>query len=147
MREYLLDTTPLTALLNNRPPAVALLTPYLARDELATSILAYAEVLEHLKGAPDFARRRAQLRRLLQGVRPYVVTYPVVDRYADIRRQLRPPHGPGLIGDMDTLIAATALAYDLTLITTDGDFARVPDLKLLLLDRTSFAPRPPGGTR
>lgn len=138
MREYLLDTTPLAALLNNRPPAVSLLSPYLARDELATSILAYAEVLEHLKGAADFPRRRTELRRLLRGVRPYLLTYAIVDRYADIRRHLRPLHGPGLIGDIDTLIAATALAYDLILVTTDGDFARVLGLRLMHLDRQSF---------
>ena len=142
MRDHLLDTTPLTALLNNRPGAVALLSPYLARDGLATSILAYAEVLEYLKGAPDFLRRRTELRRLLRGVRPYLVTYPVVERYAEVRRLLRPPHGPGLIGDIDTLIAATALTYDLTLVTTDGDFTRVPGLNLLLLDRSTFSPRP-----
>ena len=62
MRAFLLDTTPLTALLNNRAPAVAFLGPYLARDELATSIVAYAEVIEYLKGAPDVVRRRTQLR-------------------------------------------------------------------------------------
>jgi predicted nucleic acid-binding protein len=43
---------------------------------------------------------------------------------------MRPLFGPGLIGDIDTLIAATALHYGLTLITTDSDFTRVPDLKL-----------------
>ena len=140
MRRQLLDTTPLTALLGNRPAIVSLLTPAVSRDELATSILAYGEVLEHLKGAADFPRRRAQLRRLLRGVRPYLITYPIVDRYADIRRQLRPPHGPGLIGDIDTLIAATALTYDLELITTDSDFTRVPGLRVMLLDRTTFQP-------
>jgi predicted nucleic acid-binding protein len=44
-------------------------------------------------------------------------------------------YGPGLIGDIDTLIAATALAYDLTLVTTDSDFTRVPQLHLMLLPR------------
>ncbi|MGZ3673528.1 MAG: type II toxin-antitoxin system VapC family toxin [Ktedonobacterales bacterium] len=45
-------------------------------------------------------------------------------------RLLRTPTGQpaGLIGDMDTMIAATALAHDLTLITMDSDFTRVPDL-------------------
>jgi len=140
MRQRLLDTTPLTALLNNRPAIVSLLCPALACDELATSILAYAEVLEWLKGGSDFTRRRGQLRRLLRGVHPYLVTYSIVNRYADIRRQLRPPYGLGLIGDIDTLIAATALTYDLELVTTDGDFLRVPDLRVLLLDRRTFAP-------
>jgi predicted nucleic acid-binding protein len=43
---------------------------------------------------------------------------------------MRPPYGSGLIGDIDTLIAATALHYGLTLVTTDSDFTRVPDLRL-----------------
>ncbi len=43
---------------------------------------------------------------------------------------MRPPHAPGLIGDIDTVIAATALHYELTLVTTDGDFTRVPGLSL-----------------
>lgn len=34
----------------------------------------------------------------------------------------------GLIGDIDTLIAATALEHGLILVTTDSDFGRVPGL-------------------
>ena len=142
MRQRLVDTTPLAALLSNRPALVSLLAPSLARDELATSIVVYGEVLERIKGAPDEARRRASLRQLLRGVRPYLITYPIVDRYADLRRQLRAPHGPGLIGDIDTLIAATALTHNLELVTTDSDFLRVPGLRILLLDRTTFQPVP-----
>lgn len=59
----------------------------------------------------------------------------ILERYAELRRQLRPPHGPGLIGDIDTLTAATALEHGLTLVTTDTDYQRVPDLKLTLLPR------------
>ena len=140
MRQQLVDTTPLAALLTNRPPLVSLLSPALSRDALATSIVVYGEVLERIKGAPDYARRRAGLRQLLRGVRPYLITYPIVERYADIRRQLRPPHGLGLIGDIDTLIAATALTYNLELITTDSDFARVPGLAVRLLERSTFEP-------
>jgi len=58
-----------------------------------------------------------------------------MDRYADIRRQLRVPHGPGLVGDIDTLIAATALERGLTPVTTDSDFARVPGLQVMMLPR------------
>ena len=51
--------------------------------------------------------------------------------YADIRRALRPPQGPGLIGDIDTLIAATALERNLALVTTNGHFAGVPNLQVM----------------
>jgi len=71
----------------------------------------------------------------LREVSPYVPTFAILERYAELRRQLRPPHGPGLIGDIDTLIAATALEHGLTLVTTDTDYQRVPDLKLTLLPR------------
>ncbi len=65
-----------------------------------------------------------------------------MQRYADLRRQLRLPRGQGLIGDIDTLIAATALESDLTLVTTDGDFGRVPGPKQLRLDHLTLKPLP-----
>ena len=131
MRRYLLDTAPLAALLHGRDAAVDLITPWFPRHEVATSILAYAEVIEYIKGRPDYSRHRAALRTLLREVTPYFLTYPILERYADIRRQLRRPYGPGLIGDIDTLIAATAFERGLTIVTTDADFERVPGLNLM----------------
>ena len=58
-----------------------------------------------------------------------------MDRYADTRRQLRPPHGAGLI-------VAMALTDNPELIGTDRHFTRVPSLAVLLVDRTTFLPVP-----
>lgn len=138
MTRYLVDTTPLAALLNNHPAAAALLSAWLTARELATSILVYGEVVESLRRHTDFTRSHAALRALVRALHPYVPTYRIVERYADLRRQLRPPYGPGLIGDIDTLIAATALEHDLILVTTDADFARVPGLRFIRLDRHAF---------
>ncbi len=135
MRRYLLDTTPLTAYLKGVASARELIEPWLIHQEAATSILVYGEVTEYNKSFPDVTRRQQQLRLLLREVSPYVPTFAILERYAELRRQLRPPHGPGLIGDIDTLIAATALEHGLTLVTTDTDYQRVPDLKLTLLPR------------
>jgi len=136
MRRYLLDSAILAAVLNNRPAVVALVKPWIAAHEAATSILVYGEVIEYLKPRSDFARRHAALRALVRGAYPHFLTYRIVERYADIRLQLRPPHGPGLIGDVDTLIAATALERNLAVVTTDSDFRRVPGLKVMLIPRT-----------
>ncbi len=141
MRRYLIDTAPLAAYLLGRAGAVATLDPWLDRREAATSLLVYGEVVEYLKGLPDFPTRHQHLRQQLQEIRPYVLTYAILERYAEIRRVLRPPQGPGLIGDIDTLIAATALEHDLTVVTTDTDFQRVPGLPVLLLARPSFTAR------
>lgn len=135
MRLHLLDSGPLAGLLLGRPALVGRLAPLVDRNEVATSMLVYGEVLEYLKGRSDFLARQRALRTLLREVHPYAVTYPILERYADLRRGLRPPHGPGLIGDIDTLIAATALEHDLTLITTDSDYRRVPGLGLTVLPR------------
>lgn len=133
MRRYLLDTTPVAAFLNERLAAVDLVRPWIEQEEAATSILVYGEVVEYIKSFSDFDRRHAQLRRLLREILPYFLTYPILERYADIRRQLRPPYGPGLIGDIDTLIAATAIQQGLTLVTVDSDFERVPGLDLVVV--------------
>jgi predicted nucleic acid-binding protein len=123
----------LTAGLFNRPAAVALLRPWIAQREAATSIVVYGEVVEYLNGLPDFPSRHAELRELLREISPYFLTYPIMARYAQLRRQLRPPNGPGLIGDIDTLIAATALERNLTLVTADSDFQRVPRLQVMMV--------------
>ena len=103
--------------------------------EVVTSSLVYAEVIEYIRGKPAFLAHRTALRTLLREIFPYSLTYAALERYAEIRRQLRPPYGSGLIGDIDTFIAATALERDLTLVTTDGDFQKVPNLKLMLIPR------------
>ena len=131
MRRYLLDSAPVAAYLHGRNAAVDLITPWIVNREAATSILVYAEVVEYLKGLSDFSRRHDNLRRLLTEIYPYFLTYSILERYADIRRLLRPPYGTGLIGDIDTLIAATALEQNLTIVTVDSDFERVPGLKVL----------------
>lgn len=133
MPRYLLDTSVVAALLNNRPGAVALIAPWIRRQEVATSILVYGEIVEYIKVLSNHSQRLTALQALLRSVPPYLLTYPVMERYAEIRPQLR-PHGQ-LIGDIDTLIAATALERNLTIVTIDADFQRVPGLAVQLLTR------------
>jgi predicted nucleic acid-binding protein len=140
VRRYLLDTTPLAAYLLGRPAAISLIDPWLDNHEAATSILVYGEIIEYLMDRSRLPERQAELHRLLREVTPLFLSYSVLDRYAQIRRNLRPPHGPGLIGDIDALIAATALEQNLTVVTTDGDYARVAGLQALLLHRHTLSP-------
>ncbi len=126
MRRYLLDTSVVSAYLLGRPGAVSLVSPWVRNREAATSIVVYGEVIEYLRGRSDFERRHAELRDLSAEIAPHFLRYPIVTRYSDIRRQLRPPHGPGLIGDIDTLMAATAIERNLTVATIEPDFERVP---------------------
>ncbi|SRR6266487_3742477 len=132
MKRYLLDTSLLAAYLHNRAKAIQLMTPWIKNDEVVTSILVYGEVIEYLKGLPNYLDKYTKLHKVLGEIQPRPLTYTILERYADIRRTLRPQHKD--IGDIDTLIAATALEENLTLVTIDRDFNRVPDLKLELVN-------------
>jgi predicted nucleic acid-binding protein len=134
MKRYLLDTASLATYLQKKEPAVSLIRPLIEKHEVATSTVVYAEVNEYIKSHPKFQQRHFELRQLIREIYPYFLTYPILDRYAHIRRSVRPPYGKGLIGDMDTLIAATALERKLTNITTDHDFERVPNLHFRLVN-------------
>src|SRR6266480_3541743 len=134
MKRYLLDTSLIAAFLHGRPTALTLIEPFVRNGQATTSILVYGEVIEYLKGLPTFTTYKMRLQRLfeLNQITSYPLTYPILERYADIRRTLRPLNK--LIGDIDTLIAATALEHDLTLLTIDTDFDRVPHLKWKLVN-------------
>src|SRR6188474_2682384 len=119
MRRYLLDTPMVSAYLLSRPAALSLITPWIQNREAATSILVYGEVNEYIRGRPDYPQLHAQLIELMKEITPFFLTYPIMRRFGEIRRTLRPNNA--LIGDVDTLIAATAFERNLTVVTSDGD--------------------------
>jgi predicted nucleic acid-binding protein len=131
----LLDTSVVAGYLLARTRAMQLVRPLLEREEAATNILVYGEVAEYVKKFASFRTYKASLEGLLEQISPYPLTYAILERYADIRRTLRPLHQD--IGDIDTLIAATALEENLTLMTIDNDFTRVSNLKWELVNLRS----------
>ena len=133
MSLYLLDTGVLVAYLKGRPGALRLIRPWILAREVATSQLVYGEAVEYLMSVPTYRQHRDELRALLREVTPLLLTYATLERYAELRRRMR--HSVGLIGDVDTLIAATALEYNRTVVTLDGDFQRVPELSVMRLLR------------
>jgi len=137
MSGYLLDDSILVAYLKGRNGATHLIQPWTVAGEAATCQLVCGEAVEYIMGDPDFARRRTELRVLLRAITPYRLTYPMLERYAELRRTLRPRGA--MIGDIDTLISATALVHDLTVVTLDSDYTRVPGLSVMLLTRNHFA--------
>jgi tRNA(fMet)-specific endonuclease VapC len=133
VRRYLFDTAVMLAYLKGRAGALSRLRPWVLTGEASTSLIVYGEVIEYLKSFPDYSRHRTALRTLMRQIYPHELTYAILERYADLRRALRPPHGGGLIGDADTLIAATALEHGLIVVTTDSDYTRVPGLSVVSL--------------
>ncbi len=101
----------------------------LSDDGLAVSIIAVAEIYEGAFGTPDPQATLDGFRAFLSDFAILPVTEPIVEQFARLRATLR--RQGQRIPDMDLLIAATAIAEDLVLITRNvRHFARLPDLQL-----------------
>lgn len=71
--------------------------------------------------------------RFLAGIEVVAVTVPVVETWASIRGLLR--RRGFTVGDNDLINAATALHFDMTLVTrSTRDYENVPGLDLLVPD-------------
>ncbi len=125
---YLVDTDYVADWLKGRPAAVQLLTT-LRQDGLAISDITYGEIYEGIYYGRDPKAAEQGFRQFLRRVTVLPTNRTIMRRFARLRGDLR-AQGQ-LIGDMDLLIAATALAANLILVTRNRrHFKRIPGLSL-----------------
>ncbi len=129
MSLYLVDTDWIVDTLHGQPPATQTLVD-LAPQGLAVSLISYGELYEGAYYARDPQVALTGLRTFLQGKDLLPLTAAIMERFGITRGQLS-RQVRQQIGDMDLLIAATALTHNLTLLTRNlRDFQLVPGLKL-----------------
>jgi tRNA(fMet)-specific endonuclease VapC len=96
-----------------------------------TIMLSAVTLYELMVGAGTSAspkRRRSDLDRIRQIIRVIPFSTVEAEHAARIRASLQSLGR--MIGPLDTLIAATALAHDLILVSHDwAEFSRIPDLR------------------
>lgn len=129
MSRYLLDTDWIVDVLNGQAAAVDTLLQ-LAPQGLALSLISYGELYEGAYFSRDPQAALAALEAFLAGKELLPLTPAIMERFALVRgrlsRKLRQQ-----IGDMDLLIAATALQHGLILLTRNlKDFQNIPDLDI-----------------
>jgi tRNA(fMet)-specific endonuclease VapC len=101
----------------------------LAPQGIAVSAVTVAEIYEGVFKSSNPAEHLRLYRGLLQPFRRLPVIDAIAERFAEIRAFLR--RRGQTISDFDTLLAATALEHDLTVLTYNlDDFKRIPDLRL-----------------
>jgi tRNA(fMet)-specific endonuclease VapC len=128
---YLLDSDFVTDWLNRQAAAVALF-PRLLQDGVAMSIISHSEILEGILGGRDPKAAERVFRTFLQGVRILPVSRAVSRRHAKLRLDLRRNKRQINERALDLLIAATALTYGLTLVTSNTrDYQDISALVLL----------------
>ena len=125
---YLLDTNILSDLVRHPQGAVVDRIAKVGEDSVCTSIVAAAELrYGAVKSGSDKLADRVDL--LLSALEVLPLEAPADRQYAELRHHLTHQGTP--IGPNDLLIAAHALATDLTVVTANvGEFSRVPGLKV-----------------
>ena len=125
---YLLDTNVISELMRSPQGQVAGRIAEVGEDSICTSIVVAAELRY---GAAKSGSKQVSERvgLLLSALEILPLEPPADERYADVRHHLATRGTP--IAPNDLLIAAHALATDLTLVTANmREFARVPSLRV-----------------
>lgn len=126
--QYLLDTNIISDLVKHPQGLVFQRIATVGENSICTSIIVVCE-LRFGAAKSGSTRLVQQLERILE-VLPILSLEPPVDQhYAAIRKHLEQTGTP--ISPNDLLIAAHALALNLTLVTANvREFGRVPDLSV-----------------
>lgn len=125
---YLLDTNIISDLVRRPGGTVATRIADVGEDSICTSIVVGAE-LRYGAAKSRSKQLSERVGLLLSALEILPLEPPADQRYAEIRHYLARRGTP--IGPNDLLIAAHALAADLTLITANTrEFERVPSLRV-----------------
>ena len=125
---YLLDANVLSDLVRNPQGMVAAQITAAGEDTVCTSIIVAAE-LRYGAIKSSSAKLAQRIDMILSALEILPLETPADRQYASLRHHLTRQGTP--IGPNDLLIAAHALAHDLTVITANvGNFSRVPGLKV-----------------
>ena len=126
--EYLLDTSWIIEVLAGREETARqhrLLNP----ANVAVSYVTMGEIYEV---AFNYANPLAHLSSFRQFLAPFTMlnlNEPIMEKFAEVRAHLR--RRGQMISDFDILLGATALHYNLTVLTYNKKhFQRLPDIKI-----------------
>ena len=125
---YLLDANVLSTLVRDPQGPIAQRIAAVGEDTVCTSVVVAAELRygAHKSGSVRLAER---IDLILSTLEILPLDVPADRHYGDIRQRLARLGTP--IGPNDLLIAAQALALDLTVVTAnEREFARVPGLRI-----------------
>ena len=123
---FLLDTNTVSQIIRGVPPRVSERLAATPIEQLFLSAITEGELMFGLARRPEAVRLAEAVAAFLRRVEVLPWDSAAAARYGPLRADLEAAGRPR--GNLDTLIAAHALAAGATLVSSDLAFARVPDL-------------------
>jgi predicted nucleic acid-binding protein len=124
---YLLDTNHISPLVTPGHPLIKRIRAKVDRGErFAIAVPTLTELLFGISIAPKSKQNLLLWSELKGQFDYYDIRLKDAEKAATLQLELR--RQGWQLGTVDALIAAIALRYDLTLLTTDGDFQAIPGL-------------------
>ena len=134
---YLLDTNHCSRIILGEPDLIQQLQVH-SEAGVATSVIVRGELLYMAAKSEQTAANRQIVKAFLDTIDLYPINLPISDIYGDLKGKLVNAFGPKEkaqrrkfniqtlgFGDNDLWIAATAIHYNLTVVSTDDDFQRI----------------------
>ncbi|BAY17910.1 hypothetical protein NIES21_37520 [Anabaenopsis circularis NIES-21] len=114
---------------------------------IATSVVVCGELLYMAAKSDQSVANLQQVRGFLDTIDIYPINLSISEGYGNLKGKLVNAFGPKEkaqrrnfnlqslgFGDNDLWIAATAIYYNLTLVSTDNDFRRIQQVEMLTLE-------------
>ena len=141
MKIYLLDTNQCSQIINNNPQILYKLTTLNQDDILATSVIVCGELMYMAEKSTRKSENLLIVRSFLENITAISIDRKVFDTYALIKAKIFDKFAPKdkkrrrkykleNIGftENDLWIAATGIAYNASIISSDSDFQRILDV-------------------
>jgi tRNA(fMet)-specific endonuclease VapC len=126
---YVLDTNTCIYIINHNPPNARARFEAVALSEIAISSITLFELDAGARKGAKAKANLVRLERFAAAINVLAFDASAARKAGELRQRLRELGTP--IGDMDTLIAAHALAVGATVVTNNTqEFSRVPGLVL-----------------
>ena len=127
MTRFTLDPNAASRSLKGQPKVTARFKAE-APDSVCLSVVTEGEMLFGVARRPEAIRLRTAVNALLAAIEVLPWTSATARRYGTLREDLERQGQP--LSALDLMIAAHAAEHDMTLVTHDGAFGAVPELRV-----------------
>ena len=120
---YLLDTNHCSRIIFGQSEVMQQLQAH-SEAGVATSVIVRGELFYMAAKSDQTAANLRQIKAFLNTINLYPINQPISDLYGEMKG----------FGDNDLWIAATAIHYNLTVVSTDSDFQRIQQVETFSLE-------------